>query len=87
MLKKSAHNKYLQMICIAVLALLLSMPAMAITLNEAAKQAARQNNAKVLSARTINKGQGRREHEIKLLTKDGVVKTVRIPDNDNRKKP
>ena len=53
--------------------------AYAITLEEAARQAARQYNAKVLSARTINRND-ERIHEIKLLTKDGVVKTVRIPE-------
>jgi len=52
----------------------------AITLDEAARKAARQNNAKVLSARTIQQG-NRRVHEIKLLTKKGVVKTVRVVDN------
>ena len=45
---------------------------------QAARQAARQYNAKVLSAQTVQEGQ-RRVHVIKLLTKDGVVKTVRIP--------
>lgn len=63
------------------LLLALSVPtaAYAITLQEAARQAARQYNAKVLSARTVTRGD-QRIHEIKLLTKDGVVKTVRIPD-------
>jgi hypothetical protein len=60
--------------------LALAMPsgAWAQTLDEAARQAARQHNAKVLSARTVQEGQ-KRVHVIKLLTKDGVVKTVRIP--------
>ena len=48
------------------------------SLDEAARQAARQYNAKVLSAQTVQEGQ-RRVHVIKLLTKVGVVKTVRIP--------
>lgn len=47
------------------------------SLDEAARQAARQHNAKVLSAQTVQEGD-RRVHVIKLLTKDGVVKTVRI---------
>ena len=51
------------------------------SLDEAARQAARQYNAKVLSAQTVQEGQ-RRVHVIKLLTKDGVVKTVRIPVRD-----
>lgn len=48
------------------------------TLDEAASQAARQYNAKVLSATTVKEG-NKRVHVIRLLTKDGVVKTVRIP--------
>ena len=47
------------------------------SLDEAASQAARQYNAKVLSARTVQEGD-KRVHVIKLLTKDGVVKTVRV---------
>jgi hypothetical protein len=54
--------------------------AFAITLDEAARRAAKQNNAKVLSARTVQQGNSR-IHEIKLLTKKGVVKTVRVPEN------
>lgn len=62
-----------------VLGLMLSaITASAVTLQQAAQQAARQYNAKVLSARTVSRG-NRRVHEIKVLTKDGVVKTVRIP--------
>ena len=52
------------------------------SLDEAAKQAARQHNAKVLSAQTVQEG-NRRVHVIKLLTKDGVVKTVRVPVRDS----
>jgi len=60
------------------LALAAPAGAWAQSLDEAARQAARQYNAKVLSAQTVQEGQ-RRVHVIKLLTKDGVVKTVRIP--------
>jgi hypothetical protein len=61
------------------LAMTLAVPmsAWAQTLNEAANQAARQNDAKVLSAKTVKEGD-RQVHVIKLLTRDGVVKTVRI---------
>ena len=69
----------LQKLCLILLVLLMPVTAFAISLNEAAEQAARQNNAKVLSARTVEKSYSR-VHEIKLLTRDGVVKTVRIPD-------
>lgn len=68
----------------AVVALSAPGEAYAQTLQEAARMAARQYNAKVLSARTITRG-NQRIHEIKLLTKDGVVKTVRIPDRRPRK--
>ena len=61
-----------------LLALVLAQSAWAITLEQAARQAAQQHNAKVLSARTVERGK-QRVHEIKLLTKKGVVKTVRVP--------
>ena len=62
------------------LALALALPAgaWAQSLDEAARQAAKQYNAKVLSAQTVQEGQ-KRVHVIKLLTRDGVVKTVRVP--------
>jgi outer membrane lipoprotein-sorting protein len=60
------------------LALAIPTGAWAQSLDEAARQAAKQYDAKVLSAQTVQEGQ-RRVHVIKLLTKDGVVKTVRIP--------
>ncbi len=78
--------KRLQYLLVALPVFFLSVSAFAIELNEAAKQAAKNNNAKVLSARTINQGGGRRTHEIKLLTKKGVVKTVRVQDNSQQKK-
>jgi hypothetical protein len=76
-------HKQLQIVCMTLLLSLLPASVFAISLDEAAKRAARQNDAKVLSARTIQKG-NQRVHEIKLLTKKGVVKTVRIPDNSKR---
>lgn len=78
-------RKMLPIVCSLLLLTLLPVPASAITLEEAAQQAARQNHAKVLSARTVEQGD-RRVHEIKLLTKDGVVKTVRVPDKSKSKK-
>ena len=79
------RRKQLQIICLTLLVLLLPASAFAVKLEEAAKQAAKQNNAKVLSARTVQKGNSR-THEIKLLTKKGVVKTVKVPDNSKKKK-
>ena len=78
-------KKRLQILCISALVLLLPVTAAAVKLDEAAKQAARQNNAKVLSAKTVNKGNNK-QHEIKLLTNKGVVKTVKVPDNTKKKK-
>lgn len=68
-------------------ALLMAAPdaAFAQSLEQAAQKAARQYDAKVLSARTIKRG-NQDIHEIKLLTKKGVVKTVRVPDR-RKKKP
>ena len=78
-------RKHLKILCVTVLALLLPVSAVAVKLDEAAKQEARKNNAKVLSAKTVRKGQGR-QHDIKLLTNKGVVKTVKVPDNNKKKK-
>jgi outer membrane lipoprotein-sorting protein len=64
-----------------VMALAVPAGAWAQSLDEAAAQAARQYNAKVLSAQTVQEGK-QRVHVIKLLTKDGVVKVVRIPVRD-----
>ena len=78
-------KRFLQ-ICLVTLVLGAFAPtaAFAQTLQEAAQMAARQYDAKVLSARTVTRGK-QRIHEIKLLTKDGVVKTVRIPDRRPQK--
>jgi hypothetical protein len=53
------------------------LSAFAQTLDEAARNAARQYNAKVLSAHTEQQG-NKKVHVIKLITKDSVVKTVRV---------
>ncbi len=66
-----------------LLALSLSSAAFAQSLDEAARQAARQHDAKVLSAQTVQEG-NRRVHVIKLLTRDGVVKTVRVPVREDQ---
>lgn len=68
---------------VTALLLMLAAPSdsWAQTREEAARQAARQYNAKVLSAKTVQEG-NRRVHVIKLLTKDGVVKTVKVPVRD-----
>ena len=73
-------QRWLQKLCLTLLVLSIPVSALAITLDEAARRAAKQNDAKVLSARTVKQG-NQRIHEIKVLTKKGVVKTVRIPEN------
>jgi len=62
---------------VLVLAFAMPLTLCAQTLDEAARQAAQQNDAKVLSAHTVRDGD-KQIHVIKLLTKSGVVKTVRI---------
>lgn len=59
--------------------LLFALTAEAITLKQAARQVARQYDGKVVAARTIEQN-GRRIHVIRVVTKQGVVKTVRIPE-------
>jgi len=66
-----------------LLALMLPLAVMGQTLDQAARQAASQFDAKVLSARTVQQGD-QRIHVIKLLTRDGVVKTVRITVRDKK---
>ena len=51
---------------------------------DAARQAARQNNdAKVLSVKE-QKQNDKSEYKVKVLTKDGVVKTVRVPKDKDK---
>jgi len=76
--KKTVKKRFAAFALALVMALALPAGAWAQSLDEAAAQAARQYNAKVLSAHTEQQGK-KRVHVIKLLTKDGVVKTVRIP--------
>ena len=58
--------------------LVISSDAWAISLQQAARQVAAQYQGKVVSARTENRG-GKRVHVIRVVTKSGKVKTVRIP--------
>jgi len=78
-------KKLYQFPTIMLLALLLPVTGSAVKLDDAAKQEARKNDAKVLSAKTVNKD-NKRQHEIKLLTNKGVVKTVKVPDSSRKKK-
>lgn len=71
------HAKALLMVLLA--ALFVSASTWAITLEEAARQVAKEYDARVLSAKTVTRN-GRRVHEIKIVTKDGTVRTVRVPE-------
>ena len=72
-------NKALLSASIAlVLALSAPSEAFAKSKEQAAREAARQYDAKVLSVKTQQQGK-KQVYVIKLLTKDGVVKTVRVP--------
>ena len=55
-----------------------------ISLDEAVAKARRKNKGKVLSAETIRKD-GRQVHSIKILTKDGRVKRIRIDARTGKK--
>ncbi len=67
-----------QLLLAMVASIMLVVSAWAISLQEAAERVARQHNAKVVSAHTIERD-GRRIHVIRILTEDGVVRTVRVP--------
>ena len=60
-------------------AVFVSTSAWAITLEEAARKVAKEYDARVLSAKTVTRN-GQRVHEIKIVTKDGTVRTVRVPE-------
>jgi len=68
---------FVRLLLVLLLAMSMSVAVQAQTLDEAARQAARQYNAKVLSAHTVKEG-NQQVHVIKLLTDKGVVKTVRV---------
>ncbi|MDZ7791643.1 MAG: hypothetical protein U5L08_14340 [Xanthomonadales bacterium] len=60
------------------LAATLMVSAWAITLEEAARRVAQEYDARVVSAHTVERD-GRRIHVIRIVTEDGVVRTVRVP--------
>lgn len=75
-------KRWYQFFLPALLAVMLPLAVFAQSLDQAARQAADQYGAKVLSAHTEQSG-NRQVHVIKLLTKEGVVKTVRITVRTN----
>ncbi len=67
-----------KMLIAITLTAVMVVSAWALSLQEAAEQVARQYDAEVVSAHTIERD-GRRIHVIRILTRDGVVRTVRVP--------
>lgn len=66
------------------LTLALSLPAstaFADSLREVAERVARQHDAKVVSARVVERN-GQKFYVIRILTREGVVKTIRVPARD-----
>jgi negative regulator of sigma E activity len=71
--------KFLPRLLIAMLlSAMMVVSAWAISLQEAAERVARQYDAQVVSAHTVERD-GRRVHVIRILTRDGVVRTIRVP--------
>ena len=71
----------LRAVCLALLLIAVQpvSTAYAETLREAAERVARQHDAKVVSAREITDRNGRKIYVIRILTRDGVVRTIRVP--------
>lgn len=67
-----------QFLIACVLSAIMVGSAWAISLQEAAERVARQYDAQVVSAQTVERD-GQRVHVIRILTKDGVVRTIRVP--------
>ena len=53
--------------------------------DDAARQAARQSDGKVLSVKERKQNKNS-EYRVKVLTRDGVVKTVRVPKDEKKDK-
>lgn len=71
-----------KLVLIAFLSLVLAASAWGISLEEAARQAAERVGGRVVSAQTIERD-GKRIHVIRVMTRDDVVRTVRIPADED----
>lgn len=76
------HRPFRKLLIAIILAVTLTASAWAITLEEAARQVANQYDARVVSAHTVERD-GRRLHVIRIVTGDGVVRTVRVPADED----
>ncbi len=72
------HRLLNKLLIALTLSALLVVSAWAITLEEAARRVAQEYDAKVVSAHTVERD-GRRIHVIRIVTDEGVVRTVRVP--------
>lgn len=80
-------NNFLKILLFTMaLALMPALPASAQSLHEAAQRVARQHDARVLSANTVERG-GQRVHVIRILTRDGVVRSVEVPASRSMDRP
>lgn len=70
---------FARLLSASILALGLVAAVWALSLEEAAERVARQHDAQVVSAHTSTERDGRRIHVIRILTRDGVVRTIRVP--------
>ena len=70
--------RWLKVLLVALLLALAGPAEAAKSKEQAAREAARQHNAKVLSVKEQKQG-SQSVYVVKVLTKDGVVKTVRVP--------
>lgn len=75
--------KYAILTFLAVFFLALTLNVGAVSLDQAVSQVRAQTNGKVLSAKTVRKG-NRRVHRIKVLTPRGKVRVIEIPAGDRR---
>jgi uncharacterized membrane protein YkoI len=76
------HRLLKKLLISLTLAAALVVSAWAITLEEAARKVAEEYDARVVSAQTVEQ-RGRRIHVIRILTRDGVVRTVRVPADED----
>ena len=72
-------TKKMYIIIVTTIFLIASLTATATTLQQAKSKVARETKGKVVSARTVKSGK-RRVHVIKVLTSQGKVRTVRVPE-------
>jgi len=72
------HRLFNKFLIALMLSAALVVSAWAVTLEEAARRVADEYDARVVSAQTVERD-GRRIHVIRIVTRDGVVRTVRVP--------